>query len=803
MKILLIEDDDMTRELLAEELSAAHYVVEQADNGELGLELASLWPSDLILLDLQIPKLDGLSVCRQLRARGNKTPILMLTAQNAQEDIVTGLDSGADDYVTKPFEVNQVLARIRALLRRGTMANSQGPALIWGKLTLDPATTEVKYGDHIITLTPKEYSLLELFLRNPQRVFSRSTILDHLWTVDDYPTEGAVTNLVKDLRNRLKRSGVTEGMIQTVYGLGYRLKNDALEADETPSEPDPQPGSSPQSTQNLASITARFQNSIQQRIGVLEDVIRALQAGGVTASKHSLAREEAHRLAGGLGTFGYDEGSALARQIEHLLQEGIPMGDETVNKLSQSLLALKQVVVGDPFPSQPQTEPTPDQKHILAINLPTHIALSLKAMGANQHWGVTVCAGVEDLPNQNPDAAADVVLLGIDSKTPMAQKFLALGELKRQWSHVPVVVLSSCETLAERVQAVRFGAERYLVDSVAPEKLLETLTDLINPPEAAESRVMVVDTDPEICAQIVESLTPWGLQVTTLEESNQFWEVLRQTNPDLLILERDMPTFSGVDLCQVVRKDSQYGDLPILMMTSYPNKLSVQQVFELGCDDLISKPIIIPELITRVLSRIERSRLRQQLGRMRQQQVVYWQRQEQVDPITLIANARYFDRFLQQQWERHKQDRAPISLILCAPDNFETYQDRYGRQAANQSLRQIAQILQSTVNPNIDLVARYSDGAFGIVLPTTSLDGALRVANRIQQAATKGVNGSAARAKPKPISLSLGIGGTIPTTHQVCDDLLKTTDQALKASQDRGGNTFCLYPILNSTEQHG
>ena len=186
----------------------------------------------------------------------------------------------ADDYVTKPFEVNQVLARIRALLRRGTMANSQGPALIWGKLTLDPATTEVKYGDHIITLTPKEYSLLELFLRNPQRVFSRSTILDHLWTVDDYPTEGAVTNLVKDLRNRLKRSGVTEGMIQTVYGLGYRLKNDALEADETPSEPDPQPGSSPQSTQNLASITARFQNSIQQRIGVLEDVIRALQARG-------------------------------------------------------------------------------------------------------------------------------------------------------------------------------------------------------------------------------------------------------------------------------------------------------------------------------------------------------------------------------------------------------------------------------------------------------------------------------------------------------------------------------------------
>ena len=122
--------------------------------------------------------------------------------------------------------------------------------------------------------------------------------------MDDYPTEGAVTNLVKDLRNRLKRSGVTEGMIQTVYGLGYRLKNDALEADETPSEPDPQPGSSPQSNPKSGfDHGARFQNSIQQRIGVLEDVIRALQAGGVTASKHSLAREGSPPPGGRFGNF--------------------------------------------------------------------------------------------------------------------------------------------------------------------------------------------------------------------------------------------------------------------------------------------------------------------------------------------------------------------------------------------------------------------------------------------------------------------------------------------------------------------
>jgi DNA-binding response OmpR family regulator/HPt (histidine-containing phosphotransfer) domain-containing protein len=625
MKILLIEDDDMTRELLAEELSAAHYVVEQANNGELGLELASLWPSDLILLDLQIPKLDGLSVCRQLRARGNKTPILMLTAHNAQEDIVTGLDSGADDYVTKPFEVNQVLARIRALLRRGTMVSSQGASLTWGKLTLNPATAEVKYGDRTIPLTPKEYSLLELFLRNPQRVFSRGVILDHLWAVDDYPTEGAVTNLVKDLRNRLKRNGVTEEVIQTVYGLGYRLKTDAAEPDkpapETASKASIKPGSSAQTVSNLAAITARFQSSIQQRIGVLEEVTRALQAGGVATSQQALAREEAHRLAGGLGTFGYEEGSTLARQIEYLLKEDPPLEKPTINQLSQTLLALKQVVVSDAHTSSFEADPGTNQQHILAMNLPTNVSLSLQAIGASHHWRVTVYAGVENALNQPPDPAVDVLLLGVDAETPIAQKFLPLEKLKHQWPRVPVVVLSACEALAERVQAARCGAERYLVNDITPEQLQATLQGLLTPPEAEKSRVMVVDNDAQNCTHIAASLAAWGLQVTTLQDATQFWAVLRQTNPALLMVEREMPTFSGIDLCRVVRSDSQYGNLPILIMTRQSHQLSVQQVFELGCDDVICKPIISPEWITRVLCHIEGKRPHQQLSRMRKYSV--------------------------------------------------------------------------------------------------------------------------------------------------------------------------------------
>lgn len=803
MKILLIEDDDMTRELLTEELTSARYAVEAATDGELGLELASLWVYDLIVLDLQIPKLDGLNVCRQLRNRGITTPILILTAQDAQEDIVTGLDTGADDYVTKPFQVCQVLARIRALLRRGSTTTDKAPALSWGKLSLDPATAHVTYGDQVIDLTPKEYSLLELFLRNPRRVFSRSTILDHLWTIDDYPTEGAVTNLVKDLRNRLKRSGIKETVIQTVYGLGYRLRDQTstpnVEASQAPSPPGAE--ASPRARNKLDSIAVRFQSSIQQRVNVLEDAVRALQAGGISASQRTLAREEAHRLAGGLGTFGYEEGSASARQIEQLLQSDEPLGEETVAILSQQLLALKKAVAGQPNSPKQKSETVPlPSKRLITLFLLNDVLLSLQALGPSYGWVIEAYADLETALDRSTDSAVDAILIEFQSRQDSAQILAALGELKHHWPEAPLVVMSHHENLAERVKAVRLGAERYLVAPLDPERLLETLTNLATPPADAESKILVVDHDPAVCATISELLTPWGLQVTTLGDSKQFWEVLRQTNPDLLLLARDLPTFSGVDLCQVVRKDGRYGNLPILMMTTHANKMSVQQLFELGCDDLVHKPIISPELITRVLSRIERSRLRRQLELMRQQQAVYWQRQEQCDPLTGMANARYFDQFLQQQWERHRQEKAPIALILCVPDGFNTYQKTYGQQAAERRLRQITQMLQSTINPNIDLTCRYSNEAFAIVLPNTNLEGAQRVVNRIrrtvqQNYAQQGATGSCRSLKDVSIALSIGVGATIPNARQPCDDLLKMADQALKEAQLKGGDTFCVCPV--------
>uniref|UniRef100_A0A8T6QTW9 Response regulator transcription factor n=1 Tax=Lyngbya confervoides BDU141951 TaxID=1574623 RepID=A0A8T6QTW9_9CYAN len=223
MKILFVEDNPHTGDLISGILEANRYAVDVVADGETGLEMATQWPYDLILLDLMLPKLNGIEVCRQLRFRGCQTPILMLTAREASQDVIAGLDAGADDYVVKSCEPDQLLARVRALLRRGGEA-SPSPLLTWGDLCLDPASAQVTFRQAAVPCRPREYTLLELFLRNPQRLLSRSNIIDHLWSFDDAPVEGSVTTLIKDLRRRLKVAGMTEDPIETVYGLGYRLK---------------------------------------------------------------------------------------------------------------------------------------------------------------------------------------------------------------------------------------------------------------------------------------------------------------------------------------------------------------------------------------------------------------------------------------------------------------------------------------------------------------------------------------------------------------------------------------------------
>jgi two-component system, OmpR family, response regulator len=221
MKVLIVEDDLSVAESLAEALTELNHVVDVARDGQSGLDYVDSRNFDLILLDVGLPKLNGIDLCQRIRRDGKHIPVLMITARDSLDDKIKGLDAGADDYMIKPFELPELEARMRALLRRGNFMLP--PILEWGLLQLNPNTCEVKYDQKALHLTPKEYGLLEIFLRNSHRIFSRDKLIESLWTFNEPPGEETVKMHIKSLRHKLKSSGAPEDLIETVYGLGYRL----------------------------------------------------------------------------------------------------------------------------------------------------------------------------------------------------------------------------------------------------------------------------------------------------------------------------------------------------------------------------------------------------------------------------------------------------------------------------------------------------------------------------------------------------------------------------------------------------
>jgi len=222
MRILLVEDDNHLTESLTEALAAQRYIVDSAQDGECAWNKTQALAYDLILMDVTLPKLDGISLCERLRNNGCCSPILMLTARDTSLDKVIGLDAGADAYMVKPFNLQELLAQIRALLRRGQSGTP--PVLKWGDLSLDPSSYEVMYGRSLIRLTPKEFALMEALLRSGKRVLSPNAIIDQVWTWQDLPEEGTIKTYIKNLRAKLKAAGAPKDLIETVHGVGYRLK---------------------------------------------------------------------------------------------------------------------------------------------------------------------------------------------------------------------------------------------------------------------------------------------------------------------------------------------------------------------------------------------------------------------------------------------------------------------------------------------------------------------------------------------------------------------------------------------------
>jgi DNA-binding response OmpR family regulator len=221
-KILVVEDDQNTANTIADWLKLEHYTVEVAYRGDDGLELLRASGFDAIVLDWEIPGVSGLELCRRFREEGGATPIIMLTGRSTVGEKEEGLDSGADDYLTKPFNLKELSARLRALLRRpaGVLDN----VLRVRDIELDPGKFLVTKGGVELSLLPKEFSLLEFFMRHPNQVFSSDALIQRVWTSDSEATGEAIRTTLKRLRKKLGDNDDTNPIIQTVHGVGYRLR---------------------------------------------------------------------------------------------------------------------------------------------------------------------------------------------------------------------------------------------------------------------------------------------------------------------------------------------------------------------------------------------------------------------------------------------------------------------------------------------------------------------------------------------------------------------------------------------------
>jgi heavy metal response regulator len=221
MRVLLVEDEHKISAYVKRGLEESGYAVDAVLNGRDALDWTEGASYDLIILDIMLPLVDGLTVCRELRQRGDRTPVLMLTARDAVDDRVHGLDAGADDYLVKPFAMRELLARLRALTRR-TSNQSRSPILSFADLSLDTRTHQVRRGGHLIPLAIKEFSVLECLLREPERVLTRTQIAEHVWNSDTFNQSNVVDVYIRNLRRKVD-DPFEQKLIHTVRGVGYRL----------------------------------------------------------------------------------------------------------------------------------------------------------------------------------------------------------------------------------------------------------------------------------------------------------------------------------------------------------------------------------------------------------------------------------------------------------------------------------------------------------------------------------------------------------------------------------------------------
>jgi diguanylate cyclase (GGDEF)-like protein len=532
----------------------------------------------------------------------------------------------------------------------------------------------------------------------------------------------------------------------------------------------------------------RFRGTILQRVGAVEDAAVAVLEGGLDEARRRHAEREAHKLAGSVGTFGFAQASRLAREAEIILQGSQPLEQAQALKLTDLAVALRREL-DRPAAADPPQSPrdaaasaslspagaVPDRPPpplVLLVDVDPELAERVAMEAAGRGMRTRTAAGVAEAralaAGEHPaavlvDLSADRDGRGLD----------LIADLSARAPRIPVVVVSSRDSFTDRVDVARMGGLGFLQKPVPPTAVVDALQGVLQRERKdGGACVLLVDDDPVVLAEAARLLEGAGVKVHTLADPLRLWSALEEYAPEVVVLDVDMPLVSGIEMCRVMRNDPRWSATPVVFLTSSTGAETVQKVFAAGADDFVAKPIVGPELVTRIANRLERVQLHRALA--------------DTDPLTGVANRRRSEELMGQLLHLAGRQGQPLSLAVIDLDHFKQVNDRHGHGVGDDVLRRVARLLERSFRAE-DVVARWGGEEFLVAMYGMDRDdGVQRIAEVLETLRAESFE--AAGAEPFQVTFSGGVaqfpmdGAELATLYRAADAALY---QAKEGGRDR------------------
>jgi diguanylate cyclase (GGDEF)-like protein len=449
----------------------------------------------------------------------------------------------------------------------------------------------------------------------------------------------------------------------------------------------------------LATVWERFREVTLKRVDVIEDAAVALLEGRLSPDHRRQAEREAAKVAGSAGTFGFPRSSQIARQIAEKLASDSP-GELDAVFISEQLLALRTDLEGRPQPVSAEADAfeSGDTPVLLMVEVEKELAERIATDGEARGLTVISAPSVEVARTMLVTESVSAALIGFGSDESQTMLDF-LTELGSRVPPIATLVITERDTFADRLEVARRGARKFLEQTTPARAVVDAAMIALRRTRGVSATILAVDDDRAILDLLETLLQRRGMKVVTLDDSVRFWDVLEENSPDLVLLDMEMPHFSGLDLCRVMRNDRHWSKLPVVFLTGHSDPASFQEVFAAGGDDIVLKPFAAFELITRIENRLQRARVDQEIA--------------ETDEVTGLANQKRATEMMARFLRLARRKADPYSVVVVEVDLFSRLSEKYGRPAADAVVISFAQLVAKSFRAE-DVIGRWSGGEFTI-----------------------------------------------------------------------------------------